>query len=64
MNKLLGLYGFIAAALGSLVPIAAPAQEKVARIGLLRTNSPPDPFVDAFRDGMRAGLCRRSVRHL
>ena len=54
MNKLLGLMVFIAAALGSLVPIAAPAQEKVARVGLLRTNSPPDPFVDAFRDGMRA----------
>jgi putative ABC transport system substrate-binding protein len=29
------------------------AQERIPKIGLLRTNAPPDPFVDAFRDGMR-----------
>jgi putative ABC transport system substrate-binding protein len=30
------------------------AQDQIARVGLLRTSAPPDPFVDAFRDGMRA----------
>jgi putative ABC transport system substrate-binding protein len=37
-----------------ILPISVVAQERVARIGLLRTNAPPDPFVEAFRDGMRA----------
>jgi putative tryptophan/tyrosine transport system substrate-binding protein len=35
-------------------PLRALAQEQIARIGLLRTGASPDPFVDAFRDGMRA----------
>src|SRR5215211_2291324 len=42
-------------------PFAACAQqgpmasvERPARVGLLRTNAPPDPFVEAFREGMRA----------
>ena len=42
-------------ALGLLcAPIAAaqPAA-KVPRIGILRTGSPPDPFVEAFREGLR-----------
>src|SRR5919198_5281341 len=34
-------------------PLRTGAQERIPRIGLLRTNAPPDPFVDAFRDGMR-----------
>jgi putative ABC transport system substrate-binding protein len=35
-------------------PLAARGQqERIPKIGLLRTNAPPDPFVDAFRDGMR-----------
>ena len=43
-------------ALGLLVaPLAADAQQpaKVPRVGLLRPGSPPDPYVDAFRQGMR-----------
>jgi hypothetical protein len=34
-------------------PLRTSAQERIPKIGLLRTNAPPDPFVDAFRDGMR-----------
>jgi putative ABC transport system substrate-binding protein len=34
-------------------PLRAGGQERISKIGLLRTNAPPDPFVDAFRDGMR-----------
>jgi putative ABC transport system substrate-binding protein len=43
-------------ALGLLwAPLAAHAQqpEKLPRIGLLRPGSPPDPYVDAFRQGLR-----------
>jgi putative ABC transport system substrate-binding protein len=36
-------------------PAASEAQPTgtIARIGLLRSGSPPDPFVEAFRDGLR-----------
>ena len=36
-------------------PLAAHAQqpEKLQQIGLLRPGSPPDPYVDAFRQGLR-----------
>jgi putative ABC transport system substrate-binding protein len=34
-------------------PLRTGAQERIPKIGLLRTNAPPDPFVEAFRDGMR-----------
>jgi putative ABC transport system substrate-binding protein len=37
-----------------ILPLSVAAQERAARIGLLRTNAAPDPFVEAFRDGMRA----------
>jgi putative ABC transport system substrate-binding protein len=43
-------------ALGLLwAPLAAHAQQpgKLPRIGLLRPGSPPDPYVDAFRQGLR-----------
>jgi putative ABC transport system substrate-binding protein len=40
-------------ALNFILPLSVLAQERAARIGLLRTNAPPDPFVEAFRDGMR-----------
>ena len=38
-----------------VVPLAAEAQEagKVARIGLIRPGSPPDPFVEPFKQGLR-----------
>jgi ABC-type uncharacterized transport system substrate-binding protein len=38
-----------------LAPLAPEAQQagKVPRIGILRSGSPPDPFVDAFRQGLR-----------
>ncbi len=42
--------------IGSLsAPIPAPAQQpaKIPRVGLLRPGSPPDPYVDAFRKGLR-----------
>ncbi len=40
---------------GLVVPVAAEAQEaaKVARIGVLSSGSPPDPFVEAFKQGLR-----------
>jgi putative ABC transport system substrate-binding protein len=37
-----------------LLPLIVVAQERIPKVGLLRTNAPPDPFVEAFRDGMRA----------
>jgi putative ABC transport system substrate-binding protein len=39
----------------SAAPPAAGAQQpaKIPRIGLLRPGSPPDPYVDAFRQGLR-----------
>ena len=46
----------IITALGLLAaPLAAEAQqaEKVARIGVLRQGSPPDPLVESFRQGLR-----------
>jgi putative ABC transport system substrate-binding protein len=46
----------IVAALGLLAaPLAVEAQqtEKVARIGILRQGPPPDPLVEAFRQGLR-----------
>src|SRR5947209_16087162 len=52
--KLIGLavilaVGFFAA------PLAVEAQQaaKVPRIGILRSGSPPDPFVEALRQGLR-----------
>jgi len=38
-----------------VMPLAGEAQQagKVARIGLLRPGSPPDPFVEAFKQGLR-----------
>jgi putative tryptophan/tyrosine transport system substrate-binding protein len=44
----------LSTAFNIILPLSVLAQERVARIGLLRTNAPPDPFVEAFRDGMRA----------
>ncbi len=43
-------------ALGILAaPLAADAQPpgKIPRIGLLRAGTPPDPYVEAFREGLR-----------
>lgn len=38
-----------------VLPIASEAQQarNVPRIGLLRSGSPPDPFVESFRHGLR-----------
>ncbi len=54
----LALRGTVTAALVTvlgLLPLAADAQQatKVPRVGLLRPGSPPDPYVDAFRQGLR-----------
>jgi putative ABC transport system substrate-binding protein len=45
----------LALALGLLVaPLAVEAQPvRVPRIGILRSGAPPDPFVEAFRQGLR-----------
>jgi hypothetical protein len=43
--------GLLAAPLGAAAPEYKAG--KVARIGLLRTGSPPDPALDAFREGLR-----------
>ncbi len=43
-------------ALGILAgPLAAEAQQpgKIRRIGILRPGAPPDPYVEAFREGLR-----------
>jgi len=41
--------------LGLLAPLAGEAQPtaRVPRIGILRPGSPPDPLVEAFRQGLR-----------
>ena len=47
---------FLAGLAASFVaPLAAAAQPpaKIPRIGVLRSGSPPDPFVEAFRLGLR-----------
>src|SRR6266581_3304816 len=38
-----------------VVPLAAEAQEagKVARVGVLRPSSPPDLFLESFKQGLR-----------
>ena len=41
--------GFLKAPL----PAEPQAAAKIARIGLLRTGSPPDPALDAFKEGLR-----------
>jgi hypothetical protein len=38
---------------GSAAIAEAQQQAKLPRIGLLRAGSPPDPFVEAFREGLR-----------
>ncbi|MGH8611081.1 MAG: ABC transporter substrate-binding protein [Gammaproteobacteria bacterium] len=45
----------IAMALVMMAPLVTEAQEtvKVARIGILRPGSPPDPYVDVFRQGLQ-----------
>jgi putative ABC transport system substrate-binding protein len=48
----LGALGLVLALLSQ--PLAAEAQRAaMAQIGLLRFGSPPDPFVEAFRQGLR-----------
>src|SRR5437773_480153 len=47
---------FLASTVGVLAaPLAAEAQEagKVARIGVLNSGSPPAPFVESFKQGLR-----------
>jgi putative ABC transport system substrate-binding protein len=48
---------FLATLAGGLLaaPLAAQAQQaaKIARIGFLRSGSPPDPYVEVFRQGLR-----------
>src|SRR5438132_12997702 len=48
---------FISTMAGGLLaaPLAAEAQEagKVARIGVLNSGSPPAPFVESFKQGLR-----------
>src|SRR5215470_9164527 len=54
----LALRGMVTAGLVTvlgLTALVADAQQatKVPRVGLLRPGSPPDPYVDAFRQGLR-----------
>jgi len=52
--RLIGLVVILALSL-ILAPLAAEARQagKIARIGILRVGSPPDPYVEAFRQGLR-----------
>jgi putative ABC transport system substrate-binding protein len=52
--RLIGLAVILTAGL-TFAPLAIEAQQagKVARIGVLREVSPPDPFVEAFKQGLR-----------
>ena len=45
--------GTIAATLAMSLAAEAQQAEKVPQIGVLRLVSPPDPFVEAFRQGLR-----------
>ena len=52
--RLIGLAVILAVGL-SLAPLPAESQEagKVARIGVLRPSSPPDLFLERFKQGLR-----------
>src|SRR5262247_2147751 len=53
VNKRL-LVSFVAILLLAVVQsVGAQQPKKIPRIGLLRPGSPPDPYVDAFRQGLR-----------
>jgi putative tryptophan/tyrosine transport system substrate-binding protein len=43
----------ILAVLALTIPVAGMAQDGIARVGLLRSSQPPDPFTQAFIDEMR-----------
>ena len=57
MTSMMNRRAFIGTLAGGLLtaPLAAEAQEtgKAARIGMLRQGSPPDPNVEAFKQGLR-----------
>jgi putative tryptophan/tyrosine transport system substrate-binding protein len=46
--RLLLLIGWV------LIPLIAAAQGQIPKVGVLRTNAPPDPFFEAFQEGMHA----------
>ena len=50
-----GVGFLVVLALGLLAapPAAAQQPAKIRRVGLLRPGAPPDPYVDAFRQGLR-----------
>ncbi len=53
---------FVGIVAGGLLPrpLAVAAQQgRVPRIGILRSGSPPDPYVEAFRQGLRELQSRR-----
>ncbi|MBI2349428.1 MAG: ABC transporter substrate-binding protein, partial [Deltaproteobacteria bacterium] len=53
MNRKI-IWCLLTTALLSTVPfVEAQQPKKVPRIGFLRIGSPPDPFVEAFRQGLR-----------
>jgi putative ABC transport system substrate-binding protein len=43
----------LALAMTALIAVEAQAAEKLVRIGMLRPGSPPDPFVETFRQALR-----------
>jgi hypothetical protein len=52
MNKKT-LVSLLAVLLTSIYPAQAQQRGKVSRIGVLKTGTPPDANVDAFRQGLR-----------
>ena len=52
-GMLVGIAGLGLTVLLAPVPIDAQTAAKIPRIGMLRLGSPPDPLVEAFRQGLR-----------
>jgi len=53
MSKKVILLAFSSMLLALSFPAEAQQAKKVPRVGVLRPGSPPDPYVDAFRQGLR-----------
>jgi ABC-type uncharacterized transport system substrate-binding protein len=54
MTRLVSLVMLIVVVLAAPLILEAQPVGRVPRIGILRTGSPPDPFVEAFRQGLHA----------
>jgi len=52
MNRRCFLCGLTLGTLSAPFAVEAQLSAKIPRIGILRAGSPPDPLVEAFREGL------------